>query len=81
MLKIKDNVDLNILINYGFVKNDFYYDFVVDAERDNANSWLYVFKGDRHIYSEPDFCLGDYEQEVIFDKLFELFNAGLVEKV
>ena len=81
MLKIKDNVDLKELEKFMFVKNGIFYDLEINGNENVNNTWLYINIHSRCIYSEPDFKLDDEAQEIIFDKLFELIQAGLVEKV
>ena len=74
MLKIKDNVDLKELKNLMFLEaTQYYYYPVLDCSGE-----LRVFKSDRTLY----ISVNDYEDYVEdLDKLFELFQAGLVEKV
>ena len=74
MLKIKDNADLKELKNFMFLEAEQYYYYpVVDCSIE-----LRVWKSDRTLY----ISVNDYEDYVEdLDKLFELFQAGLVEKV
>ena len=74
MLKIKDNADLKELKNFMFLEAEQYYYYpVVDCSVE-----LRVWKSDRTLY----ISVNDYEDYVEdLDKLFELFQAGLVEKV
>ena len=74
MLKIKDTVDLKELKNFMFLEAEQYYYYpVVDCSVE-----LRVWKSDRTLY----ISVNDYEDYVEdLDKLFELFQAGLVEKV
>lgn len=74
MLKIKDNVDLKELKNFMFLETaqDYYYP-VIDCSIE-----LRVWKDDRTLYINVN-AYDDYVDEL--DKLFELFQAGLIEKV
>ena len=74
MLKIKDNVDLKELKNLMFLETEQYYYYpVVDCSVE-----LRVWKSDRTLY----ISVNDYEDYVEdIDKLFDLIQAGLVEKV
>ena len=74
MLKIKDNVDLKELENLMFLEAEQYYYYpVVDCSVE-----LRVWKSDRTLY----ISVNDYEDYVEdLDKLFDLIQAGLVEKV
>ena len=71
MLKIKDNADLKELKNFMFLEAEQYYYYpVVDCSVE-----LRVWKSDRTLY----ISVNDYEDYVEdLDKLFELFQAGLV---
>lgn len=81
MLKIKDNVDLNELEKYGFVKNkkriwilySYNYEterarFMVEIDKERG---LSVFEC--RDYPDTAQCFGEF--------LFDLIQAGLVEKV
>lgn len=70
MLKIKDNVDLKELEKFGFVKNNKSYNY-------NWKGFVVMFvHEDRRIYKYLDgYTDPDY------DVLFDLIQAGLVEKV
>lgn len=81
MLKIKDNVDLKELEKFGFEENSHYYDYSINNYINTNNTWLYISKNNRYVYSEPDFEFDISVQEFIFDILFDLIQAGLVEKV
>ncbi len=80
MLKIRDNVDLNELKKFGFIE----YQCLDDAE------WYYcfcdLFIGKNKLIQQDDgincciptdYKLSEYETDIIFD----LIQAGLVEKV
>jgi hypothetical protein len=76
MLKIKDNVDLKELEKYGFVYNE-EYDFWSD-EHPCCSHYDIDANGDRaRIIRITDDIY--YEEEL--DKLYDIINAGLVEKV
>ena len=74
MLKIKDNVDLKELKTLMFLEAEQYYYYpVVDCSVE-----LRVWKTDKTFY----ISVNDYEDYVEdIDKLFDLIQAGLVEKV
>ena len=73
MLKIKDNIDLKELEKFGFIfyhyvdKHDYY------VFPDSKDTELSVFIETRQIYAES------YLNNL--DKLYDLIQAGLVEKV
>jgi hypothetical protein len=73
MLKIKDDIDLKELKNLMFLEAEQYYYYpVVDGSVE-----IRVWKSDKTL----DISINDYEDYVEdLDKLFELFQAGLVEK-
>ena len=81
MLKIKDNVDLKELEKFGFTRYepDEYY----RVDEDECN------KSARYILWENDFGTMDIEEDTRriwtissnYDILFDLIQAGLVEKV
>lgn len=78
MLKIKDNVDLGRLENFGFDfdKYDYYYDF--KPYKENDGSYLLVRKDTKELYI-------DYVELEHINKavsiLYDLIKADLVEKV
>ena len=74
MLKIKDNVDLKELKNFMFLEAEQYYYYpVVDCSVE-----FRVWKSDRTLY----ISVNDYEDYVEdIDKIYDLIQAGLVEKV
>lgn len=79
MLKIRDNVDLKELEKYGFYKGefeDYYFDFIEYTEYEY--SYLSVaFNGYEIRFDWLDF--EHYEKAI--DLIFDLIQAGLVEKV
>lgn len=86
MLKIKDNLDLKELEKFGFEFNEFneneeeiYYDYFCG----DGTTYLQVFVKTRQIALNSG-IYGDYP-EFYFDKqldiIFDLIEAGLVEKV
>ena len=83
MLKIKDNVDLKELEKFGFelVYLDSFIDFIkyIDDESEDREIILRVFTDTREIVVEAQqveiFAFGNLET------LFDLIQAGLVEKV
>ena len=79
MLKIKDSVDLKELEKFGFEEeenNYFYYGFT----RPDCNSEIrmYVDKKDRTITTGFDMYVAE---DKIHDKIYDLIQAGLVEKM
>ena len=98
MFKIKDNVDLKVLEDFGFIKiGGTCYSYEIANEEDFGHTSLEVsilvyqedFMGNkaRHIYFYTSAYANGGEDEVEFDKtfpvdvLFELFEAGLIERV
>jgi hypothetical protein len=81
MLKIKDNVDLKELEKFGFkfieVKRYDEFEYFYEAEQDDET--LTVDLKDKSIYTTCHSQFG--YTETIFDVLFDLIQAGLVEKV
>ena len=76
MLKIKDNIDLKELEKFGFAffeRNNEYRTFTESAEQ------IIVMCENRHIYVEDVSTFGIVEDEPL-DTLFDLIQAGLVEK-
>ena len=77
MLKIKDNVDLKELEKFGFEKFDDYYLFQNGCDDD----FIYYYdtiKIDLYC-KELEIC--SVNNKNIDDKVFDLIEAGLVEKV
>lgn len=74
MLKVKDNIDLKELEKFGFLEAEQYYYYpAVDCVME-----LRVWKTDKTFY----ISVNDYEDIIEeIDKLFDLIQAGLVEKV
>jgi hypothetical protein len=85
MLKIKDNVDLKELEKYGFTYDeDWYYDFVPYNENDHiGSSYLAVIAHNKEYYKEIGFDHVDLEKhfQQAIEKIYDLIQAGLVEKV
>lgn len=71
MLKIKDDVDLKELEKFGFVKEQTEYSYYSDT-----NLWVLFIPNTREIFS----YFHDYINTA-YDVLFDLIQAGLVEKV
>lgn len=87
MLKIKDNIDLKELEKFGFIElksSDGSESFgwkieTVDNEKDDITSEIYVYPEDS-CYRRM--LLADCDSEsVLIDKLFDLIQAGLIEKI
>ena len=80
MLKIKDNVDLKELEKFGFVLDDWH---KKDYRFDRYDATIYVDKKTRIITMDAaeDYGLKRDESIVLLVLLFDLIQAGLVEKV
>ena len=93
MLKIKDDVDLKELEKFGFEYDDF--NETYDKEI-NYNTTLFVYEGSNDLYVMvsdyyPECGVSEYEEftykdyialyEIEFDEVYDLIQAGLVEKV
>ena len=87
MLKIKDNVDLKELEKFGFKEIISGFDNehlgwkieTIDDEKDDISSELYVYPEDSCLRRK---LLADcYFESILIDTLFDLIQAGLVEKV
>ncbi len=79
MLKIKDNVDLEELEKFGFEEDEgqyFYYEFT--EPNSNSELRIYVDIKTRIISTGFDPYVSPYK---IHDKIFNLIQAGLVEKI
>lgn len=74
MLKIKDNIDLKELENFGFKLNDDE-EYQLTIEKNNCRT-ICVVENDRTIYIQS---IGYVVQEL--DVLYDLIKADLVEKV
>ena len=78
MLKIKDNIKLNKLQEFGFDEEEdryFYYEFTnPDC---NSELRLYIDKKTREISTGIDMYANPY---AIHNKIYDLITAGLVEK-
>lgn len=77
MLKIKDNVDLKVLENYGF-KKDSYSPSKIEGEYDYTYEFLRIDISNREIFlsSGVDEINGDLE----ILKLYDLIKDNLIEK-
>ena len=79
MLKIKDNIDLKELEKFGFEEEEaqyFYYGFT--EPNDQSEIRIYVEKDTKLISTGFDPFVSPYK---IHDKLYDLIQSGLVEKV
>lgn len=87
MLKIKDNVDLKELEKFGFKKTDnkYFYFMKHDCIRDAFMGFIEVdgFTKELNIGYTRDWedSQPEYIAYEIQDKMFDLIQAGLVEKV
>lgn len=82
MLKIKDNVDLDILSGYGFGYNSIFnlYEKEIYSGRRGQNFILIINKfGEIKGYANG--ADGDGEDDFIDDTLYDLIKDELVEKV
>lgn len=82
MLKIKDNVDLKELEKFGFRKPYFFSPFYYYKKEFNTGSNITISKStaqfhDREIYLDD----AGYDCYGLLDTVFDLIQAGLVEKV
>lgn len=78
MLKIKDDVDLKELEKFGFKKLKSVrevYLFNIDG-----SEFLEIIEREIHLYINDEYY-NCYTGEKTFDKLYDLIQAGLVEKV
>lgn len=79
MLKIKDNVDLKELEKFGFEEDEdkyFYYGFT--EPNCNSEIRMYIDIKTRVISTGFDMYVSPYK---IHDKIYDLIQAGLVEKI
>lgn len=74
MLKIKEGIDLRTLKKFGFKNEEKYNYYKYNNEKGTI---YYVFKGSRTISTTVDEIPSHY---LIHDKIYELINAGLIEK-
>ena len=82
MLKIKDNVDLKILENYGFVKKEWYDDKYYEYDLKDGRTYIIIGVDDREI-GIPTSLYGDGPTLYInkLDIVYTLVKDNLVEKV
>ena len=80
MLKIKDNVDLSILEKFGFEKELEHYSKIICTERRGQFFELVIGK-DKILYGWSAGADGSGVLACIDNTLFDLIEAGLVEKV
>lgn len=80
MLKIKDNVDLKELEKFGFKYKP--------AQRNQYEHYAYLVKKKDDLYSKLSCCvwvenmkIGVFNNNEGLEKVFDLIQAGLVEKV
>jgi len=82
MLKIKDNVDLKELEKFGFEEykehNGYVYD-IIPYVKNRQYSYIEIFNETRRI-SCLEYVEFEYQQQAV-EILFDLIQAGLVEKV
>ena len=78
MLKIKDNVDLKELENYGFEENCFYYSKILDFEYHKVK--IEIEKDRKYLIIQNDYYDNDFACYVP-SVLYDLIKAGLIERV
>ena len=78
MLKIKDNVDLKELEKFGFKQNNHFDLFTRYEYKPDSSTCLYIDEA-RILSVFPTYY--DKLSSKIMDKLYDLIQAGLVEKV
>ena len=79
MLKIKDNVDLKELEKFGFAVNDKYALYCAQITTTQSIGWKTYTSLDIGVFNNTrEIILNDTDK---IDLLFELIQAGLVEKV
>lgn len=77
MLKIKDGLDLKELEKFGFSKNFIGYKFYI-KDCDYFSSIYILNKSKQIIFSGG---INEQMGEIMFEKLFDLIQAGYIEKV
>ena len=78
MLKIKDSVDLKELEKYGFIKEPDSHNYLFEIDNSEylvLESGIYI----RLYIDDEYYCC--YSGKNIFDKIYDLIQADLVEKV
>lgn len=78
MLKIREKIDLKDLENYGFVKDDHFDLFTRYEYKPDSGTCLYVDEY-KNIIIFPTYY--NKLSIKIMDKLYDLIQAGLVEKL
>lgn len=97
MLRIKENVDLKVLENYGFEirpdkEKEYCYIGGIEAvkelyrdEDDDAEIFIAVVEREVRIYVETfykDYSLiGNVDETIELDTLFDLIKDGIIEKI
>ena len=84
MLKIKDNIDLKELEKFGFKNDKWWYNNLytkVICEGRRGQQFEIIIDENRYIYGYSEGADGDGEVEYIDDTLYDLIQAGYVEKV
>ena len=78
MLKIKD---LSVLEEHGFEKktNEWFVEYYIFPE-DYCGSWVTIYPITKAINIELDYDITNVS-DICLDKIYELFQKGLVEKV
>ena len=78
-LRIKDNVDLKELENYGFdLIGGVYYKTIYEGRR--GQNFELVIYNDKFINGYSNGADGDGEENYIDDTLYDLIKADLIEK-
>ena len=78
MLKIRDNVDLNVLKKYGFEENGFYYSRIFNFEYYKVE--INIEKDRKYLIIQNDYYDSDYAC-YIPSIIYDLIKADLVVKV
>lgn len=83
MLKIKDDVDLKELEKFGFEYNENekeYHKKISDSEIIEIQKWGHEQKNQIHLFIDDEYY-NCWTNDNSFDLIFDLIQAGLVEKV
>ena len=82
MLKIKDDIDLKELLEFGFEYNTYDNSYTIDLGEDRRGAYCTLYIENRILYI--DFCGDDNGYsgtDILNDVIYDLIKAGLVEKV
>ena len=76
MLKVKDNVDLKELENFGFKYNDYYGQYKICERNIDGATYIYINVWNKKILFRQDKSL---DKECL-NALYDLIKADLIEK-